>query len=289
MSKNILITGSEGFIGQALKKKIKKEFPEYRIFGFDIQDGDISTTEPAFDHIDHVFHLAGKTYIPKSWEEPLEFYKTNVTGTNIILEFCRKRKASLTYISAYVYGMPEFLPISEKHSLNPNNPYMHSKILAESLCRFYARHYNVKITILRPFNVFGAGQSSLFLIPLLIDQLLSKDKDILVVKDIRPKRDFIYIEDLLNAIILTLREEKRFEIYNVGSGISISIKEIIEILKEITNINKSIKTKGEYRNNEILDVRADINKIKNQLGWKPKYSFREGMIKTIELIKKNGM
>ncbi len=289
MSKNILITGSEGFIGQALKKKIKKEFPEYKIFGFDIQDGDISTTEPAFDHIDHVFHLAGKTYIPKSWEEPLEFYKTNVTGTNIILEFCRKRKASLTYISAYVYGMPEYLPISEKHPVNPNNPYMHSKILAESLCRFYARHYNVKITILRPFNVFGPGQKPNFLIPLLIDQLLSKDKDIILVKDLRPKRDFIYIEDLLNAIILTLQEEKGIKIYNVGSGISISVKEIIEMLMEVTNIKKNIKTKEECRRNEILDVRADITKINNNLGWKPQFTFREGIIETIELLYRNGM
>ena len=110
-----------------------------------------------------------------------------------------------------------------------------------------------------------------------------------MVKDLRPKRDFIYIEDLLNAIILTLQEEKGIKIYNVGSGISISVKEIIEMLMEVTNIKKNIKTKEESRRNEVLDVRADITKINNELGWKPQFTFREGIIETIELLNRNGM
>ena len=96
-------------------------------------DQDITLSE-TFDHlaqerIDHIFHLAGKTFVPKSWETPKVFYETNVMGTVNVLEYCRKKVIPLTYVSAYLYGLPKSLPTSEEAGIQPNNPYAHSKYL----------------------------------------------------------------------------------------------------------------------------------------------------------------
>ncbi len=282
MPKNILITGSKGFIGKALLQKFQCQFPDYVTFGLDIDDGDIVTISPGFNKIDHVIHLAARIFIPDSWEEPLNFYRTNVLGTNNILEYCRKLKAPLTYISAYVYGDPEMLPIPENHPLKPNSPYMHSKVLAESLCKFYSEYYNLSITVLRPFNLYGPNQAVHFLIPHIIKQLLNKKLNSITVKDIRPKRDYLYIDDLLDAIILSINPIKKFEFYNVGYGQSYSIMEIIRYLMEITGHHKEVISENKIRKNEILDVTADIKKIKDDLSWEPKTSLKEGLKKTVE-------
>jgi len=282
MPKNILITGSRGFIGKALFQKIQSQFPGYYLFGFDIDDGDISVVKPSYNNINHVIHLAARTYIPDSWKEPYNFYRTNVMGTNNILEYCRELNATLTYISAYVYGEPETLPITEKHPLKPNSPYMHSKVLCESLCKFYSEHYNLDITVLRPFNLYGPNQSGVFLVPHIIKQLLNNKLNTITVNDLHPKRDYLYIDDLLDAIILCLDHKKKIEFYNVGYGESFSVMEIIQYLIEITGLNKEVISEQKIRKNEIQDVVADIKKIKDNLGWAPKTSIKEGLKKTVE-------
>lgn len=282
MPKNILITGSRGFIGKALFQKIQSQFPGYSLFGFDIDDGDLAFVKPSYNNIDHVIHLAARTFIPDSWKEPYDFYRTNVMGTNNILEYCRELNATLTYISAYVYGEPETLPIAETHPIKPNSPYMHSKVLSESLCKFYSEHYNLNITVLRPFNLYGPNQSGTFLIPHIIRQLLNNGLNKITVKDLHPRRDFLYIDDILDAIILSMNHTKKIEFYNVGYGESFSVMEIIRFLMEITGLSKEILSEKEIRKNEIQDVVADIHKIKDNLGWAPKTSIKEGLKKTVE-------
>jgi len=159
--KKILITGSGGFIGKALVKRLSGM--EYAVTGFDLADGDIAE-EGALTHLEkedifYVFHLAGKTFVPESWSNPFLFYRTNVLGTANVLEFCRKTGAGLTYVSSYLYGKPEYLPVDEKHPVKAYNPYSHSKLVAEELCRYYREQFPLGISILRPFNVYGPGQS----------------------------------------------------------------------------------------------------------------------------------
>src|ERR1035438_8407842 len=125
--KNVLVTGSLGFLGNVLVKKLI--LAGFTVFGFDIDDGDI-TTQSSLDqfrgiNISHVFHLAGKTFVPESWSDPWSFYQVNVMGTITVLDFCRETGAGLTYISSYLYGQPEYLPIDELHPVKVYNPYNH--------------------------------------------------------------------------------------------------------------------------------------------------------------------
>lgn len=278
--KNILITGSSGFIGKRLKERLSKM--NYNVYGFDVEQGNISQRDCLSSFMDkeisHVFHLAANTFVPGSWDNTYDFYTTNVIGTVNVLDFCRKNNAGLTYISAYVYGAPETLPITEEHSTIANNPYSHSKILAEDLCRFYSRELDVKVCIVRPFNIYGPGQNPKFLIPKIVEQIHTKDEVSLM--DLSPKRDFLYIDDFIDLLQLTMNVPKKYSVYNAGSGKSYSVKEIAEILLEVSGEKKQIVSENIRRKNEIDDVFADIRLAKQELGWSPKTSIYEGLRKT---------
>ena len=282
MKKNALITGSTGFIGRTLKQRLSND-------GYEISelnsDTDVRKAQSFLGFIDRnirfVFHLAGKTYVPESWKNPREFYHVNVMGTENVLEFCRQKSIPLIYVSSYLYGQPEKLPISENDPVVPNNPYAHSKYLAEQLCEFYAREFGSTIVILRPFNIYGLGQSDRFLIPLIVGQAL-KGPDIRV-KTLTPRRDYVYLDDAVDAMVRAAEKIcTPFAIYNIGSGYSLSVLEVIRQVLDILQIDIPILSEGEVRKNEINDVVADITLAKRELGWQPHYSFRQGIERVID-------
>jgi nucleoside-diphosphate-sugar epimerase len=280
----ILVTGASGFIGKALIKTL--EAASFDIVPIDSAEGDIANRDilEKFGQyqIAHVFHLAAKTFVPDSWDDPLDFAQTNILGTLNVLEFCRKNHISMTYVSAYIYGPPDVLPIKEESAVRPNNPYALTKLLAEEACQFYATTYDLPLTIIRPFNVYGIRQSGNFLIPTIIRQALEEPQ--IIVKDLLPKRDFVYLEDLLSALLATLNVSlKGYNIYNIGSGISLSVKEVIDIIQDVTGTSKKVICEKIVRPNELMDVIADITKAKIELGWYPKYSFRAGIEDIIKL------
>jgi len=285
--KKILVTGSNGFIGSSLLKKIVS--PEYEVHELNIEDGDIANPESLkiFFNMDifHVIHLAGRIYVPDSWDDPHQFYSTNVMGTLNVLEFCRSNNCALTHVSAYLYGQPDKLPISEESKINPDNPYAHSKYLSEKLCAFYHNIFQTRIIILRPFNVFGIGQNNMFLIPSIIHQILNDDA--ITVNDLTPRRDYVYLEDLIQAIMRTLSCKVNFGIYNIGSGYSISVKEIIDKIQATFQSNKKVISKNVKRRGEISDVVANITHSEKELGWKPQHSFEEGVKQIYNEIQKN--
>jgi nucleoside-diphosphate-sugar epimerase len=171
------------------------------------------------------------------------------------------------------------LPIPESAALVAMNPYALSKKLAEEACKFYADIYGVKIIILRPFNVYGSGQSDRFLIPYLINQV--KSKTTISIQDIEPRRDFIYIDDLVDAIIKAMEIQLDFDIFNIGSGVSYSVAELIGIIQKIQGTSLGIKVDGERRIGEVMDTQADITKAFDILGWSPKYSLHSGLEKML--------
>ena len=287
--RSILVTGASGFIGSALVARL--ESMDYKVTQFCSTDGEIADVNFIKKYEDsnffHVFHLASKTFVPDSWENPYDFYKTSILGTVNILDLCRIKKIPLTYVSAYLYGIPEELPIKEDHRIKPNNPYAHSKFLAEDLCKFYSEFHDVKVSIARPFNVYGKGQKKTFLIPLIINQVLNEDN--IKVRDLKPKRDYIYLDDLVSGLICTLRSKEQFSIFNFGSGKGLSVSDIIEIIQNIAGTNKEIISEKKERIHEIMSVIADVKKSKEYLNWIPTYSFEEGVREILKQeLKVNG-
>jgi nucleoside-diphosphate-sugar epimerase len=287
VNKKLLITGGSGFIGRNLCKKLL-ETQEFDFISPDSKEIDITKKETFAllfaDEIFHVIHLAGKVFVPDSWINPDDFITVNAFGTKNMLEFCRRYNISLTYISTYLYGQPEHIPIDEEAPVKVNNPYAFSKHLAEQLCSFYAQEYGVKIIILRLFNIYGPGQKEKLLIPHIIKQCIS-DKEI-IVEDILPKRDYVYVDDFINLLLSSIKQvdsiNSNYEIFNVGSGYSMSVAEIIDTVQNILGTTKNVVSKKNKRKNEINDVVADISKIRKYFKWEPKYTFEQGIAETID-------
>jgi len=147
--------------------------------------------------------------------------------------------------------------------------------MGEDLCRAYNRDFNISSVVLRPFNIYGYGQNSHFLVPMVLDQAESGKINL---KDSRPKRDFIFIEDVVNAYIKSIGyTATNFEVFNIGSGVSTSIKELTDIVSAHFDDDFDVSFTEEQRKNEVLDTRADITKAKKLLKWKPKVTITEGI------------
>jgi UDP-glucose 4-epimerase len=286
--KRILVTGSSGFVGRNLVEELKRHTVEVVTLtdpeGHRIDVEDWQKIKKIED-IDIVYHLAAKTYVPFSFENPRETYAVNVLGTLNILELCRLRDVEkIVFVSSYVYGQPRYLPIDEEHPVQPTNPYMRSKVLGEKLCRAYNNDFGLKCIILRPFNVYGEGQSGDLLISTIIAQVQAGKIEL---KDSVPKRDFVYISDLISALIEAEKFEGDFEIFNIGYEKSYSVKEIVDKIIQLYGKNAKINYKNERRKNEIMDVVADIGKARAKLGWEPRVSFEEGLRRCVDWFKEN--
>lgn len=200
-SKRVLVTGADGFVGTHLVKALRAA--GHVVFTHSTRQGDIANCGLSFEGVGHVFHLAARTFVPDSWSAPLGFYQVNLLGTVNVLEFCRACGASLTLMSSYVYGRPARLPISEDAPLQAFNPYSHTKILAEETSRYYQQQFGVPVTIIRPFNIYGPGQDRRFLIPTILAQAIDPHADAIVVADLHPRRDYIFIGDLIDLLMST--------------------------------------------------------------------------------------
>lgn len=272
--KSILVTGSSGFIGSHLINKIS-----HKTILFGKKDNLLSREKVLqIKRVDVVIHLASK--IPgRNNGRKEKFFENNVLGTLNILEYCvKKRVEKLIFISSSVYGKPQHNPVNEKHPVMHNNPYTKSKILAEELCKTYAKEYGLKVIILRLTNVFGKFQKSGFLISNLY-KALENNKPIKIINK-KSKRDFIFVDDVVDAILLMIDYECNFEIFNVGSGKSYSFQKILQLFEKINGV-KLDKSFEENEANFIPKIEVDISKIIQKTGWYPKISLEEGFKKIL--------
>ena len=267
----ILVTGGSGFIGRRLCAALRSRDDEVWAPPHQELHGKLK----AAPKLDKIFHLAARTFVPDSWKEPAAFYRANVLGTLDLLEFCRSTSAPLVYVSGYCYGIAERQPIPETAPLRPNNPYAFSKVAAEAACRFFASSFAVPIAIVRPFNVYGPGQRRQFLIPHLIAQALDPAEPEIVVDDPRPRRDFVHVDDLVDALC-AVPVTPDANIYNVGSGRSHSVGEVAELVAQASGTAKPIVARGPGRAEEISDAVADISAIR-RLGWEPRIGLADGL------------
>ena len=271
----VLITGADGFIGKSVCKML--EASGFSVIKLTNVRGGVTSAKHVFEFpkSKNVIHLAGKHYVPDSWDNPSDFYNVNVVGTQNVINYCLKHDATLTYASTYLYGNPKFLPISENHPTDCVNPYALSKNFAEELIRFNQRHSNLRANILRLFNVYGPFQKNNYLIPKLISQ--ARDNIKYTVHSLEPKRDYIFVDDVAKSIKVLLQSEKKGLVLNIGSGQSYSVKEIVNTVQSVSGVHNCIQTTGLERMNEITNVIADNQLAFRELGWRPEYDLEAGI------------
>jgi nucleoside-diphosphate-sugar epimerase len=192
------------------------------------------------------------------------------------VDYCRRVSAPVTFVSAYIYGKPERLPVREDDTPRPNNPYALSKYLAEQLCEFGARYNGLNVTVVRPFNIYGPAQPEHFLIPIVLRQLQARGA--IQLKDLSPKRDYIHVDDLVRLLVQTLTPgTKPYRVVNAGSGESHSVREIVDTLQAAAGTNLPVLDEGAARYEELPDVRGDISFAEKEFGWSPRISLRSGL------------
>jgi nucleoside-diphosphate-sugar epimerase len=273
---DVIVTGGTGFIGRHLVTRLHKESIDVLPTNSKLGDVADQKTWGQLPHADVVVHLAGRTFVPDSWVHSAEYMRVNLLGTVQALEYCRARNSRLVFLSSYVYGVPKALPIPETAQLSAQNPYALSKLLAEEACRFYVEKFGVRVTILRPFNAYGAGQAATFLIPSIISQVVAGDT--IRVMDLAPKRDFIYVLDLVEAISVSINSNFSGGIFNIGSGISYSVEELVSTVQLVLGTSLPVVSANERRSGEIMDTIADISAAHDALGWIPHFSLRDGLV-----------
>ena len=271
----VLVTGSRGFIGKQVIKRLKKS--EILTDLIDSKRIDLKNIEEVMklNASDVVIHLGGKTTKGLEWDE---YFNNNVLGTLNILEYCITKKIKkMIFVSSYVYGKPKYLPIDEEHPIDPHNAYTKSKYLAEQLCEFYAKNSDLNVIILRPFNIFGKTLPNGFLISNLLKSIQTNEKVTIFNKD--SKRDFLHIDDFVDIVLKIKDCDFKFEVFNVGSGKSYSFNEVIKKIEKIS-IKKLNLQYEEDKESFIGEITADISKLNNKIKWVSKISFDEGLQKS---------
>lgn len=287
-NKRVLLTGHSGFIGSHLCRELNNRGAEVLTLTdeknnlVDVRDwSGVNAVGSRMGKVDLVYHLAALMFVPASFDNPREMLEVNILGTLNILELCRLYGIEkIVFVSSYIYGPPQYLPVDEKHPLNPTNPYARSKLIGENLCRAFHEDYGLKCVILRPFNVYGEGQVGSFLLPSILEQAAGGKIELM---DPEPKRDFLYITDMIEAFIRAGEYNAAdYDVFNIGRGSSCRVDEIARGILAVWGSTIDITYRHQRRRNEIMDVVADIKKAKLELGWVPKVGIKEGLRRYVE-------
>ena len=301
--KKCIVTGGAGFIGSNLVEKLISL--NYKINVIDnlstglrsnlknfekkinFYEKDISVIEQLddiiFEDVDYIFHLAGLADIVPSIENPEKYFKSNVLGTLNVLQKSKKHKVKkfIYAASASCYGIPRKFPISEKSEIITEYPYALTKNLGEQMVMHWAKVYKIPYVSLRFFNAYGQRSRTTgaygAMFGVFLAQKLNK-LPLTIVGDGSQTRDFIHVNDLVDAVVKAAEHPIKNEIFNVASGVETSVNTIADIIG-----GKKISIPK--RPGEPDRSLADISKIKKLIGWKPRISINEGvkmLLKDIE-------
>ena len=319
----ILLTGACGFIGSHLAESLVKNnfkvkaltyynslnpigllsnldkniIKEIEIISGDIRDGDF--IKNISRKSDVIINLAALIGIPYSYVSPKSYIDTNIYGTYNILNAAKENNISHTIITSTseVYGTAQEIPIKENHPLNAQSPYAASKIAADQLALSFQKSFGLPVSIIRPFNTFGPRQSPRAIIPTIITQLLNNEKkNNIRLGNLKPTRDFTYIADTVSAFIYAIKKKEKIigQVINIGNSFDISIKNLLDLIKNDFGYNFSVKIDKQRvrkKNSEVEKLKASIDKAKKILNWKPQYAgkigFKKGLKETIDWYKAN--
>ncbi len=311
----IFITGGAGYIGSHVVKELLKK--NHQIFVYDnLSSGHRQAVLGGFfikgdledkNKLNQVFkrykpkviiHLASFIEAEESMKKPEKYFKNNVlNGINLLEAMIKNKIKYIIFSSSAAVYQPQKFPLKEDSPLKPFNVYGQTKYLFEKLLEYFDKNYGLKFISLRYFNAAGADLSGLIgedhrpethLIPNILKVALSQKKYLEIygndypTKDGTCIRDYIHVSDLANAHILALKfllKNKKSKIYNLGSEKGFSVKEVLEMARKITSKKIPAKIKPRRIGDPPILI-ASSNKIKKELGWQPKYSDLETIIKT---------
>ncbi|ALG67809.1 NAD-dependent 4,6-dehydratase LegB [Beggiatoa leptomitoformis] len=310
----ILVTGADGFIGSHLTEALihaghdVRAFVLYNSFNtwgwldhidkstreqLDVFTGDIRDpfgVKQAMQGCDVVMHLAALIAIPYSYHSPATYVETNINGTLNIVQAARELNVQkvIHTSTSEVYGTARFVPITEQHPLQGQSPYSATKIGADQLALSYYQAFNTPVTIIRPFNTYGARQSARAVIPTIITQIANGQHQ-LKLGALHPTRDFNYVRDTVRGFMAFLTTDNCLgEVINIGSNYEVSIGDTVRHIADLMNVNVNIEEETvrlRPQKSEVERLWADNQKARDILGWQPEYAgldgFKRGLQETI--------
>lgn len=302
----IMITGGAGFIGsQIADKLIEKGFKVIVVDNLSTGNKNNINSKASFYKSDitymkelekifekerpvKVIHAAANIKVRFSVDNPIYDAKINIMGGLNILECCKKYKVKkIVYLSTggALYGNPKYVPVDENHSIKPISPYGLSKYALEQYLDLYKLLYSIDFISLRFSNVYGPRDDihSDHVIPLFIHKMLN-NKSPVITGDGSQGRDFIYVDDVINAVMISLDKNPKDRFLNIGTEEVISINDLFNKLKGILKIKIKPKYTKE-RKGDVKQIYLNAKKAKEQLGWEAKTSLREGLTDTIKWFK----
>ena len=302
--KTILVTGGGGFIGPAvidllLKRgakvrtlvgapgdKVRDPPPQVTSIRADITDS--SAIREFTAGADVVIHLAGPASVAASFESAVEYSRVHVGGTTALLDVCRRVgvRRFIYLSSAEVYGRPHTIPVREDFPLQARSPYAAAKISAEQFVEAFVRGFGLQAIVLRPFSIYGPGSPSESLIGTILRQ--AQRDDSIVLRDLKPTRDYCYVTDLAEAILYSCTALlPEFCIANIGTGIGTSVAGLARLILEILGRNIPVTEGPEKKrpeSSEIYNLVADPRKAQTILGWVAKTTLQSGLERIIQSV-----
>ena len=311
MIKKVLVTGADGFIGSHLTELLVfkgysvRALSQYNSFNnwgwledvnckdnIEIISGDIRDPhycKEIVKDIDIIFHLAALIAIPYSYLAPDSYIDTNLKGT---LNICQAAKEIggvrvIHTSTSEVYGTAQYVPIDEKHPMQPQSPYSASKIAADAMAMSFFNAFDLPLSIARPFNTYGPRQSARAVIPSIIIQIASGMQEI-KLGDTSPTRDFNYVDDICRGFIAIAESDETIgETINIGSNSEISIGDTLNLIKKLMDSDVNFITEDirlRPKKSEVFRLFCDNSKIKKIAGHSPEISIENGLQKTIDWL-----
>jgi len=307
--KRVLVTGADGFIGSHLTELLVREgyqvtalsqynsfnnrgwledvdcLKQVKVFSGDVRDPHYC--KHITKDVDVIFHLAALIAIPYSYVAPDSYVDTNIKGT---LNICQAAldngvKRVIHTSTSEVYGTAQYVPIDEKHPLQPQSPYSASKIAADAMAMSFYNTFDLPVTIARPFNTYGPRQSARAVIPTIISQIANGMKQI-KLGDVSPTRDFNYVEDTCQGFLALANCDAAVgETINIASNYEISVGDTLNIIRELMSSDVEFIT-DEQRlrpgKSEVFRLWGDNTLIRELTGFVPRHDIRTGLQKTID-------
>ena len=279
----VLVTGAGGFVGRRLCAAL--EGLGRRVVTASSRAAFDPAQDPLpLDGVDHVVHAAARTGVPAAWADPAGFVEVNALGTLRVLEQAPRAGAAVSPCSAPTsMASPTRCRYPKAPLTAANNPYALSKVMAEEACAFYARAHGLRTSTLRLFNLYGPGQGDGFLVPKIARQALNPRCAVVEVADLQPKRDYVYIDDAVDAILRAIGSPPG-SVFNVGSGTAHSVEQVVCAILAAAGSTKPYRGRAQRRPNEIDSTVADIGAIRAATGWRPRVAIEEGLRHVVEAM-----